>query len=134
MAGKHINEGFINMLSVYLAGGTGYSTLYLGLYTDTSEPAATVNMTSGGITEQTGSGYSRIALTTATLSTSGVTATYTTSTFTATAPWNTDTYGYFVTTTSTGTGGRYLWVEHFSNGPYPMSTSNTIDIEVNITK
>lgn len=134
MAGKFVDEGETHALQILLNGTAGWGTLYLGLYENTTEPAETAVM-DGGITEETigSNGYARIAITTSNWTVSGDTSTAAEKTFTAaTATWG-NQYGYFLTTTATGTSGKLLWVEHFSNGPYDVTVGSTVAITAKIT-
>jgi hypothetical protein len=117
---KLCNEGENALLEVFLAGGTrgGSGNLYLGLYTDLTEPGETANLAS--ITELTegANGYDRIALPDANWTVVDDEATHEEQTFTASGgDWGNVT-GYFITDAVNGTSGNLILVEQFSDGPY----------------
>lgn len=122
MAGKWCDEGENDVLRVYLKGDVSHrASLYLGLYTSpTSEPAE--GATLADLTEPSGNGYSRIAMTDSDWSVSNDLATHAEKTFTATGPWG-NVYGYFICTVNSGTSGLLLAVEQFSNGPYNVQNN-----------
>lgn len=118
-----VNEGETEVLEAIKAR---YATLYLGLYENTTEPAETATLAT--LTEQTsGTGYARIALTQANWTISGDTMTNLLKTFTAAGgDWG-NQYGYFIGTTSDNTG-KLLVVHHFTNGPFYVADTGSIDI------
>ena len=92
--------------------------LELGLFTNS---AATETITEATITEPTGGGYARKALTDGNWSASGDESTYAQQTFTATGSAFTGSiYGYFIATKAAGGTQRLLQVEIDSNGPYTI--------------
>ena len=117
---KLVDEGENRILNILLGATAVDATLYLGLYTNTTEPAETANL--AAITEPSGNGYARISLSRgANWTISGDLATYLEQTFTATGVWG-NVYGYFIATSSDGTG-KLLFVEQFSNGPYNVQNN-----------
>ncbi len=114
---KLVDEGESRILNILLGETAVDATLYLGLYTDETEPAETAGL--ADLTEVSGTGYERKALTRG----SGWTVTddlasYAQQIFTAGGEWGAVS-GYFIGT-STDDSGKLLFVEHFTNGPYPI--------------
>jgi hypothetical protein len=117
---KWVDEGETRVLQILFGSQAVDATLYLGLFTNSSEPAETANL--AAITEPSGNGYARISLARgANWTISGDLATYLEQTFTATGPWG-NVYGYFIATSVDGTG-KLLAVETFSNGPYNVQNN-----------
>lgn len=54
-------------------------------------------------------------------------------TFTASGGGWGDQYGYFITTAQTGTAGKLLAVEHFSDGPYLVNDGWSVKVTAQIT-
>jgi hypothetical protein len=107
------------------------ATLYLGIFTNTTEPAEDATMVS--ITEPSGSGYARIVLTRGSWTITGSAAAYAKQTFEASGgDWG-NCYGYFINTAETGTTGKLLAVELFSDGPYDVDDGFKIEVTPNIT-
>lgn len=127
MPGKCVDAGETDALTKWIKNG--YTTLYLGLYENTTEPAE--NATLAGLTEQSGLGYARIALASADWTVLNDAVTNLEKTFTATGDWG-NQYGYFIATTLDNTG-LLLFVEHFSNGPYDVTNGSTVKITPKIT-
>jgi len=127
MAGKLTDEGENDLATKYFKNG--YANLYLLLYKDTTEPPETATLAS--ITEETGTGYARLALATADWTVTADTAAHILKTFTAGADWG-NVYGYGICTVATGTAGLLLFVEHFSDGPYNILDTKTVDITANL--
>jgi hypothetical protein len=135
MSGKWCDEGESSVGNVYLKAGA-QPDYYLGLYNNSTEPAEDAIMSSG-ITEVdvVGShGYARIQLGDAdwTESPQGV-FTNLQKTFTASGGDWADAYGYFITTTATGTAGLLIAVEHFSDGPYVVNDGWSVKVTAKIT-
>jgi len=131
---KWCNEGESSVGDVFLRAQAKPS-LYLGLYKDTTEPAEDAVMT--GITEaQTPgvNGYNRIQLADGdwTESPQGV-FTNLQKIFTASGGNWGDCYGYFITTAATGTSGKLIAVEHFSDGPYTMNDGWSTKVTPKVT-
>jgi hypothetical protein len=124
---KWVDEGENWLLDVCFKKGTSAPTnLYLGLYTNTTEPAETATLAS--LTEPSGGGYARIAIACGgdwTLSSDQITAAQ--KTFAASgAAWG-NCYGYFIATTSDGSG-KLLAVEQFSDGPYNVVDGGSVKV------
>lgn len=117
-----------NRVANQLFGATAVdTTLYIGIYTSpTTEPGETAVI--NDLTEPSGSGYARIALTRGTWVVSGSAATYAQQTFAASGGSWGACYGYFVATSSAGTGGALMYVEQFSSGPYSIGDGDSIKI------
>jgi hypothetical protein len=128
---KWVNEGENRVADILFGSQAVDATLYLGLYTDLTEPAETITLAT--IAEETGDGYARIALTRGAWTVTGDYATYAQQTFTADGgDWG-NVYGYFICTTSSGTEGKILGVEHFTNGPYNIYNGDSIRISPKVT-
>lgn len=128
---KWVNQGENRVANILFGSFTVDATLYIGLYEDTSEPAETATLAT--LTEQSGSGYARIALTRGSWTITADTASYAQVTFTASGgDWG-NQYGYFICTVSSGTSGILLCVEDFSDGPYNVTDGDSIKITPNLT-
>ncbi len=106
------------------------ANLYLGLFTDATEPGEAATLAT--ITElAVANGYARIALAKADWTISGTNPTLATQpqkTFTCTpVAWG-NVYGYFITDGSSGTGGKLIAVETFSDGPYDVPIDGVVKI------
>jgi hypothetical protein len=134
MAGKFCNEGRVEMSDIYIENGTPRSadSWYLGLYTDTTEPAITDTLAT--ITElPVANGYARINILDSQWTNVVGVVTAALKTFTnTTANWG-NVYGYFLTDVASGTSGNLHWVEHFSTGPFNVSVGQTVDVTAEIT-
>lgn len=124
---KWVDEGENWLLDVAIKKGTSPPTnLYLGLYTNSTEPAETATLAS--LTEPSGGGYARIAIACGadwTLSSDQITAAQ--KTFAASgAAWG-NVYGYFLATSIDGTG-KLLAVEQFSDGPYNVVDGGSVKV------
>ena len=124
---KWTDEGENWLLDVAFKKGISQPTnLYLGLYTNTSEPGEGANL--AALTEPSGGTYARIAVACGadwTLSSDQVTAAQ--KTFAASgAAWG-NVYGYFLATTVDGTG-KLLAVEQFSDGPYNVVDGGSVKV------
>jgi hypothetical protein len=124
---KWVDEGETWLLDVAFKKGTSPPTnLYIGLYTNSSEPAEGANLAS--LTEPSGGAYARIAIACGadwTLSGDQITAAQ--KSFVATgAAWG-NVYGYFIATTVDGTG-KLLAVEQFSDGPYNVVDGGSVKV------
>jgi hypothetical protein len=128
MGGKLTDEGQNDMSTWYWKNdqsSRGANSLYIGLYTDTTEPLVTATLASG-ITELALTGYARIQLNDADWSVVAAIATNLAKTFTASEAWG-NIYGYFICNVPTGTAGKLIFVEHFSTGPFNVANTKTID-------
>lgn len=124
---KWCDEGENWLLDVAFKKGTSPPTnLYLGLYTNTTEPAEGASLAS--LTEPSGGGYARIAIACGgdlTLSNDQVTAAQ--KIFAASgAAWG-NVYGYFIATSNDGSG-KLLAVEQFSDGPYNVVDGGSVKV------
>ncbi|MFZ5452429.1 MAG: phage tail fiber protein [Thermodesulfobacteriota bacterium] len=107
------------------------TNLYLGLYTNTTEPAE--DATLAAITEPSGNGYARQAIACGgdvTLAGGQVTAAQ--KTFAASGGAWGNVYGYFLATTIDGTG-KLLAVEQFSDGPYNVVDQGSVKVTARLT-
>jgi hypothetical protein len=131
---KWCDEGESSIGDVYLRG-QAQPDLYLGLYKNNTEPAEDDTM--ADITEASTpgtNGYDRIQLADGDWTeTSQGTFTNLQKTFTcATSNWG-DVYGYFITTTATGTAGKLITAEQFTDGPYLTVVGDQIKVTPKIT-
>lgn len=129
---KWVNEGENRTANIIFGATAVDANLYMGLYTvPTSEPAETAVV--NDLTEPLTGGYARIALARGTWTVTADTATYAQQTFSPSgAGWG-NVYGYFVCTTASGTAGKLIYVEHFSNGPYSVGDGDTVKITPSVT-
>jgi hypothetical protein len=112
MAGVLLDYGQEDILNVFFKNVAVHSNLYLGLMTETSNPALTANLGTG-ITEVTGTDYARIAIVRNTDWTKvGQIVTAAEKTFTVGAGGWADVNGYFVAVSSAA-GTDVLWAEAF---------------------
>lgn len=129
MPGKLVTIGHTDILTWYFKNvqtSRGADALYLGLYTDTTEPAITAALPSTGITELALAGYSRIQLLDADWTVVGAQIDNVLKTFTAAELWG-NIYGSFLTNAPTGSSDL-IAVKHFSNGPFNVLDTKTIDV------
>jgi hypothetical protein len=128
---KMCNEGINDALNI-LWKGTTRPSFYLGLYTNTSEPAATATLTS--ITEPSGGSYARVALSDGDWTVASQIATNLQKTLAASgAAWG-NVYGYFICTAASGTSGKLYAVEQFSDGPYNVVDGGSVKITPKFTE
>jgi len=126
---KWVDEGE-NRIANQLLGSTAVdSTLYLGLYTNASEPAETANLSN--ITEVDGTGYERKALARGSWSITASVATFAEQTFSASSSWGAVT-GYFIASTANDSG-QLLSVESFAEGSFNMVNGSTLKFIPKIT-
>lgn len=127
---KWVDEGENRVANILFGAQAVDANLYLGLYTNSSEPLETANL--AAITEPSGGNYSRKALARGSWTITADHADYAQQTFTATgAAWG-NVYGYFIATSSDGSG-KLLCVEHFTNGPYNVQDGGSVKITPKIT-
>jgi hypothetical protein len=129
---KLVDEGENWVLDVCFKKNTSPPTnVYLGLYTNTTEPAEEATLAS--LTEPSGGGYARIAIACGgdwTLAANLLTAGQ--KTFAASgAAWG-NVYGYFIATSADGSG-KLLFVEQFSDGPYNVVDGGSVKVTAKIT-
>lgn len=131
MAGKTVDEGENRLLNIIFEA-TEVENYYLGIYTAPSaEPAEDEVMTD--LTEPSGSGYVRLLLTRSTdWTVTADEAVAVQKTFTASGGAWGNCYGYFITTELTGTAGKLMWVENFSDGPYNIADGASVKVTVKI--
>jgi len=131
MAGFTPNEGETLIANLIFANADvdRGTNLELLLFTDTS-PGETI--TAATLTEPTGTGYSRIALTDGSWTVTGDTASYPLQTFTTGAGgWTGTVQGYAIV--STGSTPRIVTIEVDPSGPYTFNENDTYDVTPNIT-
>jgi hypothetical protein len=129
MAGKLVTIGHTDILTWYFKNDQSSrvaDSLYLGLYTDTTEPPIDSVLPATNITELALSGYARIQLLDADWTILDDLASNVLKTFTAGEDWG-DVYGSFLTDGSAG-ASQLIAVKHFSNGPFNVLNGKTIDI------
>lgn len=128
---KFVDEGETNVGNIYFKNQAQNTNLYLGLYTNATEPAETATLAS--LTEPAGGGYARIALAPAGW-TESPQATFANlqKTFQASGGAWGNVYGFFIATSSHGTG-KLLHVEHFTDGPYNTPDGSIIRVTPKIT-
>lgn len=124
MAGKLVNEGENRILNILFGATAVDSNLYMGLYTNGSEPAETATL--GDIVEVSGTNYSRKTLARGSWSITADAASFAEQTFGAAGTdWGTVT-GYFIGTSSDNSG-KLLFVESFPAGiPIGVGSSQSI--------
>lgn len=126
---KWVNEGAIRVLQILFGSQAVDGTLYLGLYTDASEPGETATIAS--LTEVSGAGYARKSLARGSWSIANDIATYAAQTFAASGAWGAVT-GYFIATTNDDSG-KLLAVESFSEGSFNMVNGSSLQLTPKIT-
>lgn len=129
MAGKFVTLGHSDILTWYFKNdqsSRGVDALYLGLYTDTVEPPIGAVLPATNITELALAGYSRIQLLDADFTVVGDQVDNVLKTFTAAVDWN-NVYGSFLTNGPSGST-KLIAVKHFSNGPFNVLNTKTIDV------
>ena len=131
MPGKWNDEGEHRVLNI-LFEATAVENYYLGIFTaPTSEPPETAVV--ADLTEPSGNGYARLLLTrgadwVVTLDE----AVCAQKTFTAAGgDWG-NCYGYFINTALTGTGGKMMACELFSDGPYNIVDGGEVKVTAKI--
>ncbi len=128
MSGKMVTQGLANLLTWYFKNiqtSRGADSLYIGLYTDTTEPPIGATLSSG-VTELALGGYARIQLLDADWTITDDLAANVLKTFTAAVDWG-NVYGSFLTDLPTGIG-NLIAVKHFTSGPFNVLDTKTIDI------
>lgn len=133
MGGKLTDEGENDVATWYMKNdqsSRGADGLYLGLYTDSTEPLETATLAT--ITELALTGYARIQLLDADWTITADVAQNIAKTFTAGEAWG-NIYGYFICNIVSGTAGELIFVEHFSTGPFNVADTKTIEITPIIT-
>jgi len=127
---KWMDEGETRVLQILFGSLAVDGAYYLGLYKNSAEPDE--NITVADLTEISGYGYARKSLARGSWTISGNQATYAEQTFLAQGgDWG-NIYGYFITTTLTGTGGKLVAIEHFGT-PFNIVDGKGIKIIPQIT-
>ena len=127
---KLVDEGENRFLNILLGATAVDANLYMGLYTNGSEPAETATLAS--LTEVTGSGYARKTLARGSWTIDADLASFAEQSFgPAGASWGNVT-GYFIATSSDNTG-KLLFVESFSDGAYPIGSGSSLAITPKVT-
>jgi len=98
---KWCDEGENRVLNILFGSTAVDSNLYLGLFTNTTEPAESANL--AAISEPSGNGYERKTLARGSWTINADLASYAQQVFTATGNWG-NVYGYFIATSSDGSG------------------------------
>lgn len=127
------NEGETQVGDSYLKGTTP-PQLYLGLYKDATEPAEDATLAS--ITEVTvANGYARIILVKADWTEQAMKGVFQNlqKLFEASGGNWGDIYGYFLCDCLTGTGGKLVAVENFSDGPYTVNDGWIVKVTAKVT-
>jgi hypothetical protein len=129
MAGKLVTIGQADILTWYfknVQSSRGADALYLGLYTDSTEPPITAELPATNITELALAGYARIQLLDAAWTITDDLAENILKTFTAGEDWG-NVYGSFLTNASAGSSDL-IAVKHFTSGPFNVLDTKTIDV------
>jgi len=127
---KWVDQGENDVLQVYLTQAVApHSTLYIGLYTNATEPDETATL--ADIVEPTGTSYARQAIANTDWTVSGSTATATAKTFSPTGEDWGDVTGYLIATSADNTG-ILLAVEHFDVAK-PLTDGDQLTITPSIT-
>ena len=127
---KFVDEGENRVADILFGSQAVDTTLYLRLYTNTTEPAEDAQLTD--LTEVSGGGYAVKSLSRGSWTITNDEAEYAQQTFEATEAWG-NIYGYYIATSSDNSG-KLLAVEHFTNGPYNVqSAGDQIKITPKIT-
>jgi len=130
---KWCDEGETQVGNIYLKKDTVID-LWVGLYLDTTEPAEDATLAS--ITEITvANGYARIALTAADWTEQATKGVFeqVQKIFTANGGNWGDVYGYFLTDCASGTAGKLVSVEDFSDGPYAVNDGWSVKVTPKVT-
>ena len=127
---KLVDSGENRIANIIFGSTAVDATLYLGLYTNTTEPAEAGLL--ADITVPSGGAYAAIALTRGSWVVTADTAAYAQQTFTATgADWG-NVYGYYIATSS-DLSGTLLFVEQFSDGPYAVTDGASVKVTPSIS-
>jgi hypothetical protein len=130
---KIVDEGMDDILTWYFGNdqsSRGVDSLYLGLYTNNTEPLATATLASG-LTELALAGYARIQLLDADFTILNQSATNILKQFLAAEDWGL-VYGVFLCNVSSGTAGELIYVDHFVT-PENIADTKTHDETAKIT-
>lgn len=122
---KWCDEGENRTLNILFGALSVDATLYLGLYTNSSEPGEAATLAS--ITEPSGGGYARKSLTRGSWSIVADLASYAQQTFTASgADWG-NVYGWFIATSADGSG-KLEAVGQFSGAPFNVTDGSNVKV------
>lgn len=130
---KWCNEGETQVGNVYLRKDAVID-LWVGLYTDVAEPAEDITLAT--ITEvPVANNYARIALVNTDWTEQATKGEFlqVQKTFTASGGNWGDVYGYFLCDCASGTGGKIVAVEHFSDGPYTVNDGWSVKVTPKVT-
>lgn len=127
---KWVNEGETRTLQILFGNQAVDANVYLGLYTNVTEPAEGDNLAS--ISEPSGFNYARKTLARGSWVITDDHADFAQQQFTASGGAWGNVYGYFIATSVDGSG-KLLAVEHFSNGPYNVQDGGSVKVTPKIT-
>lgn len=127
---KWVDEGETRTLQILFENTPVDGNTYLGLYTNTTEPAEDANLAS--LSEPSGFNYGRKTLARGSWVVTNDHADYAQQQFTASGGAWGNVYGYFIATSIDGSG-KLLCVEHFSNGPYNVQDGGSVKVTPKIT-
>lgn len=130
MAGKLVDQGENKVATVFFNNTGGLANIYLGLYTNTTEPAETATLAS--ITEVSGGGYARKTLAASGWVVTADIAQFAEQIFTASGASWLNVYGYFLATSIDGTG-LLLFVETMPNTPYNVPDGGQVKVTPKVT-
>jgi len=131
---KWVNQGENRVANVLFGSTSPDTNYYLGIYTNSTEPAEDATLPGGGnpITELSGNGYARKTLARGSWDITDDLASFAQQMFQASGGAWSNCYGYFICNSSDNTG-QLLCVEHFAGGPYNVPDSKSIKITPRIT-
>lgn len=130
---KWCNEGETLVGDIFLKKAA-VTDLWVGLYTDDPEPAEDATLSS--ITElAVANGYARIALISSEWTEQATKGEFLQlqKIFEANGGNWGDVYGYFLTNCASGTAGKLVSVEHFSDGPYTVNDGWIVKVTPKVT-
>ena len=130
---KWCNEGETLVGNVFLRKDAP-GDLWVGLYTDDPEPAEDATLSS--ISElPVANNYARIALTNTEWTEQATKGEFLQlqKIFEAQGGNWGDVYGYFIANTASGTSGKLVSVEHFSDGPYTVNDGWIVKVTPKVT-
>src|SRR3972149_1032605 len=128
---KWVNEGETRTLQILFGSQAVDPNVYLGLYTNTTEPLEGDNLAS--ISEPSGFGYARKTLARGSWVITDDHADFAQQILTCVGGAWGNVYGYFIATSIDGSG-KLLCVEHFSNGPYNVQDGGSVKVTPKITR
>ncbi len=132
MAGVWHNEGEELNLDVFFKGAARPAdSWYLGLYTNATQPGESATL--ANITEPSGGNYARKRIYDNDWSRTGSEISAPQQTFQASGGcWT--VYGWFLCTVASGTEGKLLASEHFSDGPYNVPDGGSVKVTPKVTQ